>query len=202
MGFPGPTQSNNGLHITVYRWLLRYQSACNARSLVGNNTTARTWQTSRSKSAFKIQNRVFLGEAFFTAVWLPKKTIQRSRSQGRRFMLLEELIHCLHRRIDKAWSRQMRSFELDKRISRHTRINDDVWTWNTRCRCIGGILTLLRKQVLKNINIKSSYGSETQICWYFANNQGGRMTRKEISKSSLQSLRTIETLNSSSTSSF
>ena len=48
-----PKKNNNG------------QSSCNARSLVGSNTTARTWQTSRSKSACKIQDRGFLGEGFF-----------------------------------------------------------------------------------------------------------------------------------------
>lgn len=66
-----------------------------------------------------------------------------------------------NRRIEESWSRQMKSFEVKKGISRGTRINfDDVWTLNTRCRCFyslmwyfstsGGILTS-RDQVLNDI---------------------------------------------------
>ena len=66
-----------------------------------------------------------------------------------------------NRRLDEAWSRQIKGFEVDKRISSDTRINfDDVWTLNTRCRCFyslmwyfstsGGILTS-RDQILNDI---------------------------------------------------
>lgn len=131
----------------------------------------------------------FLDEVFvyFSTAFLGSST------EGDLCCLKTWFIVC-NRRIDEAWSRQIKGFEVDKRISSDTRINfDDVWTLNTRCRCfyslmwyfstsIGGILTLPPDQVLNNIVIKSSYALETKTCWHFANyNQGGRMTRREVS---------------------